>query len=176
MKIYTVASIFMSLVLVSGLLAACAAIPASAPQGSATASSGSQQFPAMTPMVSTAIVGTAVEGGSQSLPTPTDTVPSAIDGNQTVTFTDNGKTLIFHPGQRFVLMLPEGYDWTLDPLDPAIVSLVMGVMPVRGSQGVFEAHQAGRTNLSASGDPQCRSAQPPCMMPSILFEVTIVVQ
>ena len=106
----------------------------------------------------------------------TDTPPASIDGNQTVTMADNGKTLTFKPGQRFVLMLGETYQWTLDINNPAVVSQVMGLMPVRGSQGVFEAHQAGQTTLTASGDPLCRSAQPPCMMPSILFEITIVVQ
>ena len=89
---------------------------------------------------------------------------------------DNGKTLIFHPSQRFVLMLGETHAWTVDISNPAVVSQVTGLMPVRGSQGVFEAHQAGRTSLAASGEPLCRSAQPPCMMPSIVFEITIVVQ
>ena len=171
MKVRSLIPIFIGFYLIGSLLVACAAPPASAPQANPSATPDSQQNQAMTP-----IVGTAVEGGSQGQLAATDLPPSIIDGNQAITMADNGKTLTLQPGQRFVLMLGEGYDWNLNITNPAVVSQVMGLMPVRGSQGVFEAHQAGQTVLTASGDPLCRSAQPPCMMPSIVFEITIVVR
>jgi hypothetical protein len=80
-----------------------------------------------------------------------------------------------HPGQRFLLALGEGYEWTVTVADPAIVSRVINVLVMRGAQGLYEAHGPGATTLQASGDPTCRSAQPPCGAPSRLFGISIIV-
>lgn len=93
-----------------------------------------------------------------------------------VTLVNNGATITLHPGDRFVMMLGDAYDWQVTPADPAVVSRVINITPVRGSQGVYEAHKAGQTTITASGDPMCRQSQPPCMMPSILFTLNVVVQ
>jgi hypothetical protein len=53
---------------------------------------------------------------------------------------------------------------------------VVNITVVRGAQGVYEAHQTGGTTLTATGDPVCRQSQPPCAIPSRLFEIQVTVQ
>jgi hypothetical protein len=157
--------------LAAGFLAACATVPGSTSIGGTAKPTGSQKVPVITPIVSTAIAD-----GSQELPTPTATIPNEINGAQTITFDQNGQTLTFQPGDRLILMLGDGYNWDVVMLDPAVVSQVSELAPVKGSQGVFEIHQTGQTELTASGDPLCRNQKPACMAPSIIFEIKIVVE
>src|ERR1043165_4639182 len=42
-----------------------------------------------------------------------------------------------------------------------------------GSQGYFKAIKAGQTKLYATSDPPCRSASPPCMLPTLFLEIPI---
>lgn len=99
-----------------------------------------------------------------------------VNGQLTVTLADNGATVRLHPGDRFVMMLGEAYDWQVTPADPNVVSRVVNITTVRGSQGVYEAHRAGQTTIEATGDPACRQSKPPCMMPSIAFTLNVVVE
>jgi hypothetical protein len=92
-----------------------------------------------------------------------------------VSLDDNGGTVRLHPGERFLLALGDGYDWTVAVSDPSVVSRVINILTVRGSQGIYEAHRAGQTTLTASGDPTCRTAQPPCAAPTRLFRASMVV-
>jgi len=104
--------------------------------------------------------------------TPTASVPSA----PTVTLTEDGHTLTLHVGQSFLLKLGEGYDWNVTVNDQTIVSRKVNVLTVRGAQGIYDAHKAGATTLTATGDPVCRNTNPPCEQPSREFHLTIVVQ
>jgi hypothetical protein len=104
--------------------------------------------------------------------TPTPGEPAS----QIVTLDNNGQTITLKIGERFLLKLGEEYNWTVTVADPSIASRVVNITVVRDAQGVYEAHKSGSTTLTASGDPVCRQAQPPCGMPSILFEITMVVQ
>ena len=101
---------------------------------------------------------------------------STSAGQQTVTLADNGKTIDLQVGQSFLLALGTGYDWSVDLADQSVVSRVVGILVVRGAQGIYKAHQPGHTTLTAVGDPPCRKAQPACGLPSRLFKVDIVVQ
>jgi hypothetical protein len=111
----------------------------------------------------------------QSAPTPTPVEPTP-GGQQTVTLEDQGKTIHLAVGERFLLQLGDTYTWDVTISDQNVVSRVIGITVVRGAQGVYEAHQAGTATLNATGDPACRQVQPPCEMPSILFEITLVVE
>ncbi len=102
--------------------------------------------------------------------------PAPGGNERTVTLADDSQTITLHVGESFLLKLGEGYDWTITPSDQTIVSRVVNIMVVRGAQGVYVAHKAGRTKLSATGDPACRKAQPACGAPSREFHVQIVVQ
>jgi hypothetical protein len=79
-------------------------------------------------------------------------------------------------GERFLLNLGDVFVWQVTPADPTILSRVVNVLTIRGSQGLYEAHRAGRTELTATGDPACRQSQPPCAAPSRLFRVQVVVE
>ena len=109
-------------------------------------------------------------------PTSTGEPVATENGQQVVILADDGQTFTLNVGDRFLLSLGEGYDWNVTISNPTVVSRVVNIQVVRGAQGVYEAHQAGRIELAASGAPVCRNAKPPCGMPSRLFHVTIVVK
>lgn len=79
-------------------------------------------------------------------------------------------------GQSFLLNLGDQYDWNINVADQTIVSRVKNIAVIRGAQGVYDAVKAGTTTLTAMGDPMCRQSKPACAMPSIFFEVTLVVE
>jgi photosystem II stability/assembly factor-like uncharacterized protein len=93
-----------------------------------------------------------------------------------VTLADNRQTFELSVTERFLLNLGEGYDWTINIDDQSVVSRVVNITPIRGSQGVFEAHRPGRATLTATGNPTCRSSQPPCSLHSVAFQLTILVK
>ncbi len=109
----------------------------------------------------------AVAGGA-----PAEASPS---GQQTVTLGDDGKTISLKVGERFLLALGSGYDWTVNLSNPAIISRVANITVVNGAQGVYEAKAAGSATLTASGSPVCRKVQPPCGLPSRTFKIQITV-
>jgi len=95
----------------------------------------------------------------------------------TITFADSGKTFYYHPGDSFLLNLgDEIYEWSATVENQNVVSLKVGVMVIKGAQGIFDALAPGTTTLTAVGDPLCRKASPPCGTPTILFKATIVVE
>lgn len=114
-------------------------------------------------------------GQSWSIVSPVATAGPGTSTTPTVTLADDGTTLPLQPGERFLLKLGEDYDWTVIVADQSIVSRVVNILVVRGAQGVYEAHQVGSTTLTATGDPVCRQAQPPCAAPSREFRLEIVV-
>jgi hypothetical protein len=111
---------------------------------------------------------------------PTRTVepgpPQDIGNGLTITLADNGKTIELKVGDRFLLKLGNGYVWNISITDETIISRVKNITVVKGAQGVYQALKAGTTDLVAVGDPPCRAYTPPCMAPSIMFKVTIVVK
>jgi hypothetical protein len=121
------------------------------------------------------VVGTAV---LITLPPPgADTpAPGALYSPEQVTLDDAEKTVMLNAGDRFALVLGENFDWTVSIGDETILSRVKNIQPIKGSQGVYEAHKAGKTTLMAVGDPPCRKTKPPCMMPSRAFEIQITVK
>ena len=94
----------------------------------------------------------------------------------TMVLADNGHSLMLHPGQSFLLKLGEEYNWNVTVGDQTIVSRKVNVLTVRGAQGIYDAHQAGTTALTATGDPVCRNANPPCAQASRQFHIQIIVQ
>lgn len=110
-------------------------------------------------------------------PTPVPTLAPPANGNPTVvTLQNNGQTLTLHAGDRFLLQLGETYNWQVIVADQSVVGRVKNVMVIRGAQGLFEALHSGQTEFSAQGDAACRQAKPACMLPSILFRLTVVVE
>ena len=108
-------------------------------------------------------------------PASTEVEPAA-DGQKIITLEDQNKTINLAVGESFLLKLGEEYTWEVNISNQDVLSRVKNIAVVRGAQGIYTAHQAGTVTLSAAGDPQCRQSQPPCAMPSIQFEITIIVQ
>jgi hypothetical protein len=112
-------------------------------------------------------------------PLPTgevDTNPQAVPANG-ITLADNGRTLLMHPDDSFLLNLGmDSFDWTVDIDNQNVLSREKNIMVIRGAQGVYQAGSPGQAVLSAVGDPLCRKSEPACMAPSILFKVTIIVK
>jgi hypothetical protein len=104
------------------------------------------------------------------------TVAAGTTAERTVTLDDDGGTIQMHAGDRFLLELGSDYRWNVRVADQSVVSRVPNVTVVRGAQGIYEAHQPGQTELTATGDPECRFTQPPCGRPSRSFRVTVIVQ
>ena len=169
------------------------------PQGGSVTPQKSTPAAGVTMVVSTAQPATGQPSATNTPPAPQATVqssgtlmpplpgsvPSATPGvtatapagqGLSVTLADDGKTVNLKVGQRFLLNLGEGYDWNPTVADQTIVSRVIGILVIRGAQGIYEAHAPGTTTLTATGDPTCRKSKPVCGMPSRLFKVTIVVE
>ncbi len=92
-----------------------------------------------------------------------------------ITLQDNGKTITLHVGQTVLLKLGEDYQWDIQITDPSVISRVKNIAVIRGAQGIYEALKSGTATLTATGDPVCLNSTPPCLSPSILFMIDIVV-
>lgn len=129
------------------------------------------------PLTTRVFVITAVPFSTQDVIPPTESLPTPpADSLRRITIDENNQTVDLQVGEVFDLYLGDSFNWTVTVADPSVVGQVMGIMPVRGSQGEFTALRAGTTTLSAIGDPPCRSSKPACAAPSMLFQVKIVVK
>jgi hypothetical protein len=86
----------------------------------------------------------------------------------TITVADAGQTVTLRQGERFTLDLGEGYAWDVIIADDTIVGPV-------DDGSVYEAFQPGSTSLLLSGDPACSRARTRCLIPSLSFEVRVLV-
>lgn len=96
-------------------------------------------------------------------------------GVKTITLDNNGQKISLHPDETFLLRLGELYQWNIVIDDQAVISRIPNIMVIRGAQGIYKAHQAGKATLTADGDPLCRQTKPACGMPSIRFTLQIEV-
>lgn len=102
--------------------------------------------------------------------------PQPPGGARLVTLADNGQTIAVFRGTSFVLSLGRDLDWQAQIADEAIVSRDQTATPPADSQGVYIAKQEGQTTLTATGNPQCYTAVPRCLVPSRSFRITVVVK
>jgi hypothetical protein len=96
-------------------------------------------------------------------------------GGLIVGLQDQGKTVVMHVGDRFLLQLGEVFDWTVTSSDDTVVGRVINVMVIKGAQGLYEGRKAGEATLNAVGDPLCRTSTPACMVPSISYTLHVQV-
>lgn len=166
------------------LTVACAT-PAAAPtlviSSPTTQTRNTVQANAQTPVVISGtpfvITGTAIAYPATVLPgTSNQATPTPLTGAKVVTLSDNRQTLYLHPGDTFTLRLPSLYDWHLSPTGNQILILDSNQATTQGIEAVYKAIAPGNTIITASGDPGCRKSKPPCMLPSISFSLTVIVQ
>lgn len=92
-----------------------------------------------------------------------------------VTLADNGKTINMNSGDGFMLNLgSDVYDWSVQVDNENILGLEQD--NVTGIVGIFRARAPGSAILTAFGNPKCINSTPPCMSPSIMFTITVIVQ
>jgi hypothetical protein len=164
------------------LAAACSTGPAteaSAPQNPANPPVTETSVPA-TPEVIQSVPEVSTTVALNALPTlATETlVPggNAIPENG-ITLEDKGKTFKLKVGDSFLLNLgTDVYDWTVTVDNESVLRLKMGVMVIRGAQGIYDALAPGTATISATGNPLCLQSNPPCGAPSILFTITVIVE
>jgi len=127
---------------------------------------------------STSEVSTSVALNTLPTPTPETLSPNGnVIPEGGVTLEDKGKTFDLKVGDSFLLNLgTDVYDWTVTVDNENVLHMKMGVMVIKGAQGIYDALAPGTAVLSATGDPHCRQSKPACGQPSILFSVTIVVK
>jgi hypothetical protein len=155
-------------------------------QGKTIGNTPTPYLPTLTPEGGTGpivIIGTA-EPVATNLPdkavtTPTGTPPPISfppEGGLIIGLQDQGRTVLMHVGDRFLLQLGDVYDWTITSSDDSVVGRVITVMVISGSQGLYEGRKVGNATLNMVGNPSCRSSQPPCEMPSISFTLHVQIE
>jgi hypothetical protein len=112
------------------------------------------------------------------IPTPD---PGANDlpeyyGGLVITLDDVGTTLAMRPQGGFLLRLGEEFTWDVTAIPPDVITLNRKVSLEPGEQGVFIARQKGRAVLRAVGQPVCLVYDPPCRLPTVLFEMNVLVE
>jgi len=84
------------------------------------------------------------------------------------TIMDNGKTFNMKVGDTLKLNLDWSYDWSAISVSDTNV--------IDGSQGTYQARASGIASLTATGNPKCLSSTPPCLAPSIMYMINVIVQ
>jgi hypothetical protein len=163
-------------------LSACGAAPVQAVQ---TSPAPILVFPTLTPEAATspAVIVITAEPARTIVAVPAATSPAGTPppitfppgGGLIVGIGDQGKTVVMHVGDRFLLQLGEVFDWTVTSSDDTVVGRVPNITVIRGAQGLYEGRKVGEATLNGIGDPLCRSSQPPCMVPSISFTLHVQV-
>ncbi len=164
-------SIFIAVLLIAGLLAACSGGQSAAPTATQFIASGGGGggvvvAPAPADTTTPTPGGASLPGQSsnqQPNQTPTSQVSTPLpgtggtsaSGSTQVTLADNGTSITLKVGQTFLLDLGAQYNWEVSVIDPSIVSRVVGITVIRGAQGVYRALAPGTTTLVATGTPAC---------------------
>ncbi len=81
---------------------------------------------------------------------------------------DNGTTVQAETGDRVVLKLGDDYAWSAVTNENTTV-----LAPVSGQSMAFKAGAVGKTELTLTGEPRCRTATPACSKSSIVFRVWV---
>ena len=132
-------------------------------------------------LVAAALLGLTACGAVAMRPAPAESLPAAQAGGSQVTDADENKTLQFHVGDSFEVVLHEQPGFTpwqnLQPEDRSVLQPVVDTRAA-AARGVtlakFRAAAAGRTDLTATSSVAC-SPGAACPALARLWKVTIVV-
>jgi hypothetical protein len=151
--------------------ASASSVPIATAQASPTPAA-----PAASSAIPTADRSASPTPGTSARPLPTPRPTSPPSDTRTITLADDGATVHVAIGARVLVKLGTDLVWTVQVGDPAVLVPVRGVALVVGAQGLYTAAKAGSTLVTATGDAACRTAVPPCMVPTRLFSVTVIVR
>ena len=138
------------------MLVGCAPLASTQPGGEPSATAG------LVPQVSTSLPGGETPEPTEGLAKPVDVVLKLEPGTATM-----------RVGDLVGLRLDEGYVWTLTVADERVFAQLEYELD---GWRRFAALAAGSTTLTVQGDPLCLTAKPPCMAPSRLVEIEIIVE
>jgi len=93
-----------------------------------------------------------------------------------VTLADGGRTIPLAVGETFKLQLDTRHTWMIQIADERVLERIADPNAGSDVQGIYRARVPGQTTLEAEGEPTCRASNPPCMLPTIQFVVTVLVQ
>ena len=68
------------------------------------------------------------------------------------------------------------YEWEVKVEDGTVLVLDATATVGVGSAGVYKAVKPGQTSIEVGGEPFCRKSNPPCGMPSRVFEMSVTVR
>jgi len=124
----------------------------------------------------TAVPSSAIATIAPIIPTATETMDTTSSTLE-ITMEDNGKNLNMKVGDSFLLNLDSNfYDWFVEVNDQNVLSREPNVTVIKGAQGIYQARTPGSATLTASGNPKCINSKPPCLAPSVMFMITVIVQ
>lgn len=83
---------------------------------------------------------------------------------------EDGQVVHLKVGELFEFKPGSGSGWMVKIGDEQIIA------PVAGKPGSYKALAPGETSLVATRTPACRQAKPPCMLPTVVLHIMIVVQ
>lgn len=128
------------------------------------------------PTASTACSGSG--GAYSSCRTITPDATTAAGAETKVGQADSGRTVRLRVGQVLVVGLSSDGSWLWSAPqegDPSVLHRDTSTVNRGSASARFTAIAAGATDVTASGDPACRAATPPCGAPSQLWRVHVVV-
>ncbi len=108
----------------------------------------------------------------------TTTLNTKLDqsDNKIITLDEKDKLIEIKKGEKFLVQLDSIYDWRIDIDNKTVVDSDYSDIRYSGSQAVYLAHNLGNATITGIGDPRCQSLEPPCMSPSILFQIDVRVE
>ena len=119
-------------------------------------------------LVLAACGSTAASPGADPSPTAPHTVM--------VTTAADKSTVTVHVGDFVQIALGDKFTWQLEPPDGVVlVHPLQNYMLVRGTQAIWLAKSAGRSQIKATGGAVCASGSP-CPLFAVLFSATVEVQ
>ena len=102
--------------------------------------------------------------------------PSPIRAVRDIKLEDNMQTMSLIVGDIFTLRLGDVFEWQVELSEAKMLKPVPTFQREPGTQGMYQVVAKGRGTLSATGDPLCAKSTPRCLMPSILFRITLDVK
>lgn len=153
--------------------------PSPAPVPDATATADPTQSLAPVPRLSATAEATLrpePTPAKSAVPTPNATASAAEIVE--VSEADSGRTIVLRRGDFLVVTLhgSAGFPWTVPASNDSNVLPRVGHTTANGGDtqvAKFVAERTGDATVSATQDPTCRDATPPCAAPSRAFEITV---
>ena len=112
---------------------------------------------------------------------PTSPIPTLVPPkgghSLTLTLADNGHTVGLKSGDQVLLALDDTFyeQWSITVSDPTLLTAITNTTLPAHTQALYVASKAGQATITASAEPKCRKANPPCNLDVKTFKVQITI-